>query len=81
MRVMKNYLEGDKKSKEFAVLLEWNNIYYIESPSIINAEKTVIRLGLIQWQMRTLKNLDALFEQAEFFIVILLFSPNCLSHL
>jgi predicted amidohydrolase/GNAT superfamily N-acetyltransferase len=68
MRVMKNYLEGDRKSKEFAVLLEWNNIYYIESPTIINTEKTVIRLGLIQWQMRTLKNLDALFEQAEFFI-------------
>jgi predicted amidohydrolase/GNAT superfamily N-acetyltransferase len=68
MRIMKNYLEGDKLSKEFAVLLEWNNIYYDESPRIINLEKSVIRLGLIQWQMRQLNNLDALFEQSEFFI-------------
>lgn len=68
MRIMKNYLEGDKLSKEFAVLLEWNNIYYDESPRIINLEKSVIRLGLIQWQMRPLKDLEALFEQSEFFI-------------
>lgn len=68
IRIIKNYLEGDVKSKEFAVLLEWNNIYYEETPKIINLEKSVIRLGLIQWQMRPLKDLDALFEQAEFFI-------------
>jgi predicted amidohydrolase/GNAT superfamily N-acetyltransferase len=68
LRVMKNYLEGDKLSKEFAVLLEWNNIYYDESPKIINLDKSIIRLGLIQWQMRSLPNLEALFEQSEFFI-------------
>ena len=68
MRVMKNYLEGDKKSKEFAVLLEWNNIYYDESPRFINTEKSIIRLGLVQWQMRSLNNLDEFFNQAEFFI-------------
>ena len=68
MRVMKNYLEDDKDSKEFAVLLEWNNIYYNESPTLINKQKSVIRLGLIQWQMRPLNNLEALFEQSEFFI-------------
>jgi hypothetical protein len=53
-------------SKEFAVLLEWNNIYYDESPKLINLAK-VFRLGLVQWQMRQLNNLDALFEQCEFF--------------
>ncbi|WP_348798235.1 bifunctional GNAT family N-acetyltransferase/carbon-nitrogen hydrolase family protein [Flavobacterium adhaerens] len=68
IRIMKNYLEGDTGSKEFAVLLEWNNVYYDESPQLINTTKSVIRLGLIQWQMRPLSNLDALFEQAEFFI-------------
>ncbi|HSN48660.1 MAG TPA: GNAT family N-acetyltransferase, partial [Flavobacterium sp.] len=45
MRIMKNYLEGDIDSKEFAVLLEWNNIYYEESPQLINTQKSVIRLG------------------------------------
>ena len=68
MRVMKNYLEGDTGSQDFAVLLEWNNIYYTENSGIINTQKSVIRLGLIQWQMRQLNNLEALFEQSEFFI-------------
>ncbi|MDX6190333.1 GNAT family N-acetyltransferase [Flavobacterium sp. FlaQc-52] len=68
LRIIKNYLEGDEESKEFAVLLEWNNVYYDESPKLINLEKSVIRLGLIQWQMRQLNNVEALFEQAEFFI-------------
>ncbi|WDF63370.1 bifunctional GNAT family N-acetyltransferase/carbon-nitrogen hydrolase family protein [Flavobacterium sp. KACC 22763] len=68
LRVIKNYLEGDEESKEFAVLLEWNNIYYDDSPKLINLKKEIIRLGLIQWQMRPLNNVEALFEQAEFFI-------------
>lgn len=68
LRVMKNYLAGDKNSKEYAVLLEWNNIYYDESPKLINVRKSVIRLGLVQWQMRPLANVEALFEQCEFFI-------------
>ncbi len=68
LRIIKNYLEGDEESKEFAVLLEWNNIYYDESPKLINLKKNIIRLGLIQWQMRPLNNVEALFEQAEFFI-------------
>jgi predicted amidohydrolase/GNAT superfamily N-acetyltransferase len=68
IRVMKNYLLGDNSSKEYAVLLEWNNIYYNESPKFINTEKSIIRLGLVQWQMRSLNNLEEFFNQAEFFI-------------
>ena len=68
MRIIKNYLEDDKSSKEFAVLLEWNNIYYDESPRLINTTKSIIRLGLVQWQMRPLNNLEEFFNQAEFFI-------------
>lgn len=68
MRIMKNYLEGDSSSKDFAVLLEWNNIYYDENPTLINKEKSIIRLGLVQWQMRPLNNLEEFFSQAEFFI-------------
>lgn len=68
VRVLKNYLEGDKESQEYAVLLEWNNIYYEDAKKLINVDKSIVRLGLIQWQMRPLNNLEALFEQAEFFI-------------
>ena len=68
IKIMQNYLEGDKSSEEYAVLLEWNNIYYDKSPKLINARKSVVRIGLVQWQMRPLANLEALFEQSEFFI-------------
>ncbi|MDO5606912.1 MAG: GNAT family N-acetyltransferase [Capnocytophaga sp.] len=68
VRVITNYLEDDVESAYYAVLMEWNNIYYEKSPKLFNNNKSTIRLGLIQWQMRSLSNLDALFEQAEFFI-------------
>lgn len=68
VKVMRNYLEGDKSSEEYAVLMEWNNIYYDKNPKLINTRKSVVRLGLVQWQMRPLANVEALFEQAEFFI-------------
>lgn len=67
-KVMTGYLQGDVGSQEYAVLMEWNNIYYEESPKLINSAKSTVRLGLIQWQMRPLNNLEALFDQAEFFI-------------
>lgn len=30
--------------------------------------KTTVRVGLVQWQMRTYKTLDDLFERVEFFV-------------
>ncbi len=67
-KVLKAYLPGDDESKDFATLLEWNNIYYTKSPKLINAPKSVVRLGLVQWQMRRLDGLEAIYEQIEFFI-------------
>lgn len=66
IRVLKNYLEGDQESEEYAALLEWNNIYYSKKQNAMN--DSIIRLGLVQWQMRKFKNLDDFFEQVEFFI-------------
>ncbi len=68
IKVMKDYLQGDTSSQDYAVLLEWNNIYYDKSPKLINVRKSVVRIGLVQWQMRPLANVEALFEQSEFFI-------------
>ncbi|TVR37704.1 MAG: GNAT family N-acetyltransferase [Cryomorphaceae bacterium] len=67
-KVLKGYLPGDEESMAFATLLEWNNIYYTRSPKLINAPKSIVRLGLVQWQMRPFDNLDQLNEQIEFFI-------------
>lgn len=67
-KILKGYLEGDKASNEFAVLMEWDNIYYQKPTKKAATRKKVVRLGLIQWQMRSYKNLDELLHQAEFFI-------------
>lgn len=67
-KVIKGYLPGDHESKEFATLMEWNNIYYTKPDKLINTAKTVVRLGLVQWQMRLFKDFDALVSQIEFFV-------------
>ena len=68
-KILKNYLEGDEASNDYAVLLEWDNIYYEkEDLSSTITIKKIVRLGLIQWQMRSYKNLDELLHQAEFFV-------------
>lgn len=67
-RIMRGYLEGDKDSKEFAVLLRWYNVYY-EKISIKAAKnKTIVRLGLIQWQMRLYKDFNEMMQQVEYFV-------------
>ncbi|NQU35856.1 MAG: bifunctional GNAT family N-acetyltransferase/carbon-nitrogen hydrolase family protein [Bacteroidetes bacterium] len=67
-KILKNYLEGDEASNEYAVLLEWDNIYYEKKNKKASITKKLVRVGLIQWQMRPYKNLDELLQQAEFFI-------------
>lgn len=67
-KILKGYLEGDEDSNEYAVLLEWNNIYYEKSDDVTNLRKTIVRLGLIQWQMRLYKDLDEVMQQVEYFV-------------
>jgi predicted amidohydrolase/GNAT superfamily N-acetyltransferase len=67
-KVITGYLEGDTESNEYAVLLEWNNIYYEKPHKKAAVTKKIIRLGLIQWQMRPYKNTEELMQQAEFFV-------------
>ncbi len=67
-KILKNYLEGDDASGEFAVLMKWENIYYEKPSKKAAVKKKVVRLGLIQWQMRQYKTLEDLMQQAEYFI-------------
>lgn len=67
-KIMKEYLPGDAESKEFAVLLQWDNIYYEKPMGKKPSYKSIVRLGLVQWQMRPYKTLEDLFEQVEFFV-------------
>ncbi len=68
VRILRGYLEGDKESKEYAVLLKWDNVYYEKESNTASSSKTIVRLGLVQWQMRLYRDLDELMQQAEYFI-------------
>jgi len=67
-KIIKGYLEGDEDSNEYAVLLEWDNIYYEKPSNETVAQKTVVRLGLVQWQMRPYKDVTQLMQQVEYFV-------------
>lgn len=68
VRILKGYLEDDKVSKENAVLMKWENIYYEKEIKTAQTVKREVRIGLIQWQMRLYKDTEDLINQAEFFI-------------
>ena len=67
-KIIKNYLPEDTKSREYATLLEWDNIYYQEEERVIAKTKSVVRLGLVQWQMRPFPDLDSLVTQMDYFV-------------
>lgn len=67
-RILTGYLEGDDASLEYAVLLKWNNIYYKKANKKPTVTKSVVRIGLVQWQMRQYSNLEELMQQVEFFV-------------
>ncbi|MDG0973583.1 MAG: bifunctional GNAT family N-acetyltransferase/carbon-nitrogen hydrolase family protein [Crocinitomicaceae bacterium] len=68
VKVLRGYLEDDTASKEYAVLLKWHNIYYEKDVVKANYIKKIVRLGLVQWQMRPYNDLDSLMQQVEYFV-------------
>lgn len=67
-KILANYMPGDKESKEYATLMEWNNVLYTKPSKLIKQRKSTSRIGLVQWEMRPLNNFEALCEQIEFFV-------------
>lgn len=67
-KVLTNYLPGDKESEDFAVLLQWDNIYYTKKTKQLKQQKSIVRLGLVQWQMRLYSSPEDIYEQMEYFV-------------
>lgn len=67
-KVIKGYLPGDMESLEYAVLIEWNNVYFEKEEMPVSQTKSIVRLGLVQWQMRPFESMGAMCEQLEFFV-------------
>ena len=68
VKVLKGYLEGDEASEEYAVLMEWDNIYYEKHSDSPGTQKKVVRLGLVQWQMRPYRDFEQMMEQVEYYV-------------
>jgi len=67
-KILKNYLPNDEASRGFATLLQWYNIYYEKDIDTIRYNKSTVRIGLVQWQMRDYGSLDGFLQQVEYFI-------------
>jgi predicted amidohydrolase/ribosomal protein S18 acetylase RimI-like enzyme len=67
-KILTDYLPNDSESRAYATLIEWNNMYYEKKEKFLRAKKTVIRIGVVQWQMRNTYSLESFFDNAEFFV-------------
>jgi predicted amidohydrolase len=67
-KVLTNYLPDDKESRQYATLLEWINVYYEEKEKLIGGKKSIVRAGLVQWQMRKVSSIEDMLQQIEFFV-------------
>jgi len=67
-KVLTNYMPDDLQSKEYATLLQWDNVYYVSENDFKKRITRSIRLGLVQWQMRFYETIDEMFMHAEYFI-------------
>jgi predicted amidohydrolase/GNAT superfamily N-acetyltransferase len=68
VKVLHDYMPGDAESKSYATLIEWNNIFYTPNKKAIARRNRIVKLGLVQWQMRLYKNIDELYDHMEFFV-------------
>jgi predicted amidohydrolase/ribosomal protein S18 acetylase RimI-like enzyme len=68
-RIVREYLPDDRPSGGYATLLEWVNIYFEEGGArAIGGRPSDVRVGAVQWQMRSTASLDDLYNQIEYFV-------------
>jgi predicted amidohydrolase/GNAT superfamily N-acetyltransferase len=67
-KVIRNYLPEDDESKGFATLLIWHNIYHDIEKNVLLRKKDIIRIGLVQWQMRAYNKIEDLLTNVEYFV-------------
>ncbi|MBS1654973.1 MAG: GNAT family N-acetyltransferase [Bacteroidetes bacterium] len=67
-KIIRNYLPEDEESKGFATLLVWHNVHHDAEKSILLRKKDIVRIGLVQWQMRAYFTTEDLLKQVEYFV-------------
>lgn len=67
-KIIRNYLPEDEESKGYATLLIWHNVHHDSEKSVLLRKKDIIRIGLVQWQMRPYLTTQDLLMQVEYFV-------------
>lgn len=68
MRINRHYLPDDKQSKEYATLMEWNNVDYLPHNTRRHFKTSEpIRITAIQYMMKTIESFDDFATQVEYY--------------
>lgn len=67
-KIIRDYLPEDNESKGFATLLIWHNVHHDSEKSVLLRKKDIVRIGLVQWQMRPYLKTEDLLMQVEYFV-------------
>lgn len=68
-RLLKAYWPEDTASQGYATLLQWPNIHYDpDQDKVVGLQKTVARIGCVQWQMRYFASIDEFLQAVESFV-------------
>jgi predicted amidohydrolase/ribosomal protein S18 acetylase RimI-like enzyme len=67
-RLIPGYFPADEDSKGFATFLEWTNLDYIPDAKQRVSAIAPVRVCVIQYQMRKIKNFDEFANACEYFI-------------
>ena len=67
-RLIPNYLPHDKQSKGYATLLEWANVDYIPVSEKSVSTDTAVRVCVLQYKMRVVKDFEDFASHCEYFI-------------
>jgi predicted amidohydrolase/ribosomal protein S18 acetylase RimI-like enzyme len=67
-RIISDYLTSDTESGGYATLLEWSNLDYVptKTKKLVTSKK--VRICVVQYQMRTIKDFDDFAKQCEYFV-------------
>jgi len=67
-RLLKAYMDSDKESLGYATLLEWANLDYAPDPHMTYVASKPVRVCVVQYQMREIRNFSEFARQVEYFV-------------
>jgi len=67
-KIMKEYLDDDRESSNFATYLEWTNFEYKEEKERKFLAASPVRICVVQYQMRPIRGFNEFATQCEYFV-------------